>query len=180
METNSRPETDRRQETVELGPGPEAAAECGRLRGVDLDVVGASLMLKGRFCDWDSALTLGSNLDHVGLQLAIDATSASENPGQPDLFSFHSRSVEAHRNRGSYTARGIFTGPGGSKPMDIEVRTPPGHSALFMLSLMADRSDFGDGWRDLIERAAPWQPAVEGEPAREAYAWLTPPVLAAA
>jgi hypothetical protein len=180
METNTRPDLNRREETVELGPGHETPGERRALRSIDLDVVGANLMLKGRFSDWDSALTLGSNLDHVGLQLAVDATSASEDRSQPDLFSFHSRSVEAHRNRGSYTAHGVLTGPAGSKPMDIEVRTPPGHSALFMLSLMADKSDFGEGWRDLIERDAPWQPPAEGEPTRQAYAWLMPPVLAAA
>jgi len=49
-----------------------------------------------------------------------------------------------------------------------------------VLSFMAEKVDFGDGWRNLIEKAAPWAPPVEGEPARQAYAWLLPPVLAAA
>jgi len=180
METNADPETDRRDETVEVADHQDATVLRLPRPSVGLDVAGANLMLRGRFSDWDSALTLGSNLDRVGLQLAVDATSASDDRSRPDLFSFHSRSVEAHRTRGNYTAHGVFTGPAGSKPMDVEVRTPPGHSALFLLSFTADKTDFGDGWSDLMEKTTPWQPPTEGEPARQAYAWLMRPVLAAA
>jgi len=169
------PETSANDNLSQEGPEDRVAR-----RSVELDVAGADLMLRGRFADWDSSLALGSNLDHVGVQLAIDATSASSDAESPSLFSFRSRSVELDSTPGCYRARGVLTGPSGSKPLDVEIKTPPGHSALFVLSFTADRSDFGDGWRNLIEKTDTWGRPAEGEPARQAYAWLLPPVLAAA
>jgi hypothetical protein len=152
-----------------------------RRRSIALDVVGGDLMLRGRFSSWESGLSLGPDLDQVGLRLAIDATSAGPIAGdnEPPLFTFRSREVEAE-GIGAYRAQGTFTGPGGVHPADVTVETPPGHSALFVLSFAAEKRDFGSGWRDLVENVVPSMPSDDGEPVRSAHAWLTTPVLAAA
>ena len=146
---------------------------------VALDIVGADLMLRGRFTDWESGLTTGPDLDQVGVRLAIDATSAAGH-STPALFSFHSRSVESEGG-GSFRAKGTFTADGGSRPIEVLFDSPRGHTALFGLSFTAKREDFGDKWPDLIQSVTPFSGArEEGEPTRLAHAWLIPPVLAAA
>jgi hypothetical protein len=156
-------------------------------RSIDLDVAGGDLMLRGRFHVWESGLALGPDLDRVGVRLAVDATSsAALAPGDDraeadrQLFAFRSRSVES-AEPGTYRARGTFTGSQGTKPLEVLVETPLGHSALFVLSFAADKHDFGDGgWGALVENVVPSADAGEGEPVRRAHAWLRPPVLAAA
>jgi polyisoprenoid-binding protein YceI len=151
----------------------------GARRNIEVDIAGADLMLRGRFSDWESGLALGPDLDRVGVRVAVDATSARQGGDTARLFSFRSRRVEA-TDPGSYRAHGTFTGPGGSKPLEVVVETPPGHTPLFLLSFAAERSDFGEGWHDLIQNAVPFAGVADGEPARPAFGWLTPPVLAAA
>ena len=134
-------------------------------------------MLRGRFSDWESGLTMGPDLDKAGVRLAVDATSA-EDCGEP-LFSFHSREVEA-TGPGAFVARGTFRGRELTKPVEMTVETPPGHTALFVLSFAAEKSDFGEGWADLVENVIPFAAQDDGAPVRQAHAWLTTPVLAAA
>jgi hypothetical protein len=152
-------------------------------RRVALDVAGSDLMLRGHFSDWESGLSIGPDLDRVGLRLAIDATSAEAAlPGgeqAPDLFSFTSRQVE-RMGVGAFRADGVLTGALGPRPVEMLIETPPGHTALFVLSFAANRSDFGDGWGDLIQNVVPFGERDGGGPVRLAHAWLTPPVLAAA
>lgn len=148
-------------------------------REIELDITGGDLFLRGRFSDWESGLSLGPDLDSVALRLAVDTTSPSSALGVSSLFAFRSRLVEP-LGKGGYTAQGTFTGPAGSKPLDMLIETPLGHSALIVLSFSADKNDFGEGWHDLLQNeAGPPSPA-EGEPSRLAHAWLTTPVLAAA
>src|SRR5262249_38515675 len=166
------PEPTRGTETIPMAP--EATRP-----SLAIDIAGADMLLRGRFRDWESVLTLGPDLDRIGVRLAVDATSA----GGPDedgcLFSFRSRSVEP-TGPGPFRAQGIFTSARGPRPLDLTVETPPGHTALFALSFAADKDDFGDGWKDLIRKVEPFPREKEGEAVRLAHAWLTPPVLAAA
>jgi hypothetical protein len=148
-------------------------------RGIALDIAGGDLMLRGRFNVWQSGFWSGPDLDRVGIRLAIDATSAGAQAQVAEpLFSFHSRSVEA-KNSGEHVARGTFSGSQGSRPLELVIETPPGHTALFVLSFAADRRDFGDGWGEVLANQGAGDQ--EGsEPVRAAHGWLTTPVLAAA
>jgi hypothetical protein len=113
--------------------------------------------------------------------LAIDATSA-ESGDAPSLFAFHARQVESIAN-GQYRVIGTFSGPRGAKAMELTVESPPGHTALIVITFAAKKQDFGDGWHDLIANVVPFGEPGQGEtdgPVRSAHAWLLPPPLAAA
>jgi hypothetical protein len=150
-------------------------------RSLTLDIAGADLMLRGRFTVWESGLLLGPDLDHAGVRLAVDVTSAAGEAADeaPPLFSFHSRAVEPS-GPGTFRADGVLTGARGPRPLAVTVETPPGHTALAVLSFAADREDFGDGWAELMRNTNPFKGSEDGEPVRLAHAWLTAPVLAAA
>ena len=146
-------------------------------RSVDLDIAGADLMLQGHFSDWESGLSVGRDLDRVGVKLAIDATSVREGGGS--LFAFHSRDVKV-TDPGCYRAVGTFTGPRGSRAMKMEVSSPLGHTALVVVSFSARREELGAGWHDLMANTVPFVDGTDGAPARSAHAWLVPPALATA
>ena len=148
-------------------------------RSVDLDIAGSDLMLAGHFSDWESGLTVGPDLDRVNVRLAIDATSSREADVGKSLFSFHSRTVEA-LGPASYRAVGTFTGPLGSRALEMTIESPLGHTALVIASFAAQRQEFGEGWHDLIANVVPFVGDGEGAPARQAHAWLIPPALGAA
>lgn len=154
-------------------------------RSVDLDLSGDAFFLKGRFQEWESGLAFGPDLDRVNVRLAIDATSAARGPGDapgddidraPNLFSFASREVLPD-GRGSYRALGTFTGPRGSKRMEMALETPVAHTPLIVVTFSAKKQDFGDGWHGLIANEVPF---AADEPSRPAHAWLLPPSLASA
>jgi hypothetical protein len=146
---------------------------------VAVDIAGDGLLLRGHFRAWESGLSFGPDLDRIGVRLAVDATSAAAGDHDGCLFSFRSRSVEAVGS-GTFRADGVLEGARGARPLDVVVETPPGHSAVFILSFGADKGDLGERWHDLIENVVPFPRAKDGEPVRLAHAWLTPPVLAAA
>jgi hypothetical protein len=148
-------------------------------RSIDLDVAGEDLMLKGRFSDWESGLALGPDLDQAGVRLAIDATSASSSAEAPPLLAFSSRDVQP-AGTGAYRAVGTLTGARGERPLEVMIETPIGHTAMFVLSFVAEKQDLGDGWHDLMQNVIPFPANGEGDAQRTARAWLVPPVLAAA
>lgn len=163
--------------------GSAGSARAGRQgsgrRGIALDVAGADLMLRGRFSDWESGLSSGPDLDKVRVRLAIDATSVAGDDTEP-LFTFHSRRVEL-TGPGTYLAQGTFRRPDGeARDVEVTVEAPPGHTPLFVVSFAADKSDLGDGWSRLVENVIPFTSVEDGQPVRQAHAWLTTPVLAAA
>jgi hypothetical protein len=162
-------------------PGPEQAKrERPQVRrSVDLDIAGADFMLAGHFADWESGLTVGPDLDRVNVRLAIDATSAREAEPGESLFSFRSREVEV-TGPAAYRAVGTFTGPLGSRALEMTIESPLGHTALVVASFAARRQDFGDGWHDLIANVVPFVGDADGAPTRQAHAWLIPPALGAA
>jgi hypothetical protein len=136
-------------------------------------------MLQGHFSDWESGLFVGPDLDRVNVKLAIDATSARPVESGESLFTFHSRQVEP-TGPASYRVVGTFTGPRGARAMEVTVDSPLGHTALILLAFGAKRTEFGDGWHDLIANVVPFVDGAGGPPTRPAHAWLIPPSLAAA
>jgi polyisoprenoid-binding protein YceI len=154
--------------------------ELGRTSAIDLDISGAGLMLKGRFVDWESGVTMGPDLDQLQVRLAIDATSARIGSSGADapLFSFRGRDAMSI-NPGLYQVDGELAGPSGSRPLQAQVETPIEHAAVFMLSFQANKSDFGPAWTRLLSNVVPLQAAGERS-SMPAYGWLTVPHLAAA
>jgi len=148
-------------------------------RSVDLDIAGDDFMLRGTFSDWESGLVFGPDLDRVRVRLAIDATSARRPDSEPSLFSFHSREVETVEG-GGYRAVGMLAGAKGKKKTEVSVETPPGHTALVVVSFAARKQDFGDGWHDLLANVVPLAGDGERRPSPLAHAWLIAPPLAAA
>ena len=136
-------------------------------------------MLAGHFSDWESGLSVGPDLDRVNVRLAIDATSPREPEAGQSLFSFHSRKVEL-TGPAAYRAVGTFTGPMGSRALEMAIESPLGHTALVIASFAVQRQEFGEGWHDLIANVVPFVGEGEGAPTRQAHAWLIPPALGAA
>jgi hypothetical protein len=174
-------------ETTFVKEAPQPIVDDVARRSVELDLSGDAFMLKGRFREWESGLAFGPDLDRVNVRLAIDTTSASatgapavtDGAGEaPTLFSFSSRDVLPD-GRGSYRANGTFTGPLGSKRMQVALETPVAHTPLIVVTFSAKKQDFGDGWHGLIANVVPFS-TDEGEPSRPAHAWLLPPSLASA
>jgi hypothetical protein len=149
-------------------------------RSVNLDIAGEEFMLQGHFSDWGSGLAFGPDLDRVRVRIALDATSARfDESSSPSLFSFHGREVKSLGGC-RYRVVGTFSGPSGAKAMEMTLESPPGHTALIVLTFSAKKVDFGDGWHDLIANVVPFVEQGEEGPVRTAHAWLvTPPVATA-
>jgi polyisoprenoid-binding protein YceI len=162
---------------------PPESNEATEAPGIALQINGKGLLVTGNFGGWQSRLVLGPDLDQVGVNLFVDATSvrnrSDEDVGQK-LFSFRSRSV-ASTGRGRYRLVGDFTGAEPTRELEMEMETTLGHTPLFVLSFAAEKKDFGDHWGSLVENAAPFGIGRDdGGPVREATAWLRAPQLAAA
>jgi polyisoprenoid-binding protein YceI len=166
--------------TPQMSPG-NSLRSSWETRGIDLDITGSGLMLSGRFSDWESGVLMGPDLDQLQVRLSIDATSASvgstDSVGAP-LFSFRGRDA-ASVAPGLYQIDGDFTGPSGTRPLQMHVETPIQHSAIFLLSFQARKSDFGPAWTRLLSNVVPFGTHADG-PSMPAHAWLTVPHLAAA
>jgi polyisoprenoid-binding protein YceI len=170
----------------------ETAKAQGNLEraGIDLAISGEDLMLSGRFSDWEAGVSMGPDLDQMRVRIAVDATSASSawaaaaaRPGDPEadsplLFSFRGREV-SQVSAGVYQVTGELAGPVLSRIAQLQVETPIGHSAMFMLSFDARKSDFGPAWTQLLSNVVPFRAGADG-PAALAHAWMTVPELAAA
>ncbi|HEV3030403.1 MAG TPA: YceI family protein [Polyangia bacterium] len=156
----------------------------GERANVDLEIRGKGLLLSGVFGAWQSRLVLGPDLDDVGVNLFVDSTSV-RNAGDVDvsekLFSFRSRDVVS-LGKGKYRVTGDFTGAEATRPLEVSVETPLGHTPHIVVSFNAEKKDFGSHWTSLVENATLFGSAAEEEegPRREAAGWLTVPTVAAA
>jgi polyisoprenoid-binding protein YceI len=157
---------------------------------IDLEIHGKGLLLSGVFGAWQSRLVLGPDLDDVGVNLFVDSTSVRVDPNVdhkadasagPPLFSFRSRDVFP-LGQGQYRVVGDFTGANVTRPLELDVETPLGHTPHIVLSFTAEKKDFGANWNSLVENATLFGKGdEEGQgPHREAVGWLTTPVVAAA
>ena len=151
---------------------------------IDLEIHGKGLLLSGVFGAWQSRLVLGPDLDDVGVNLFIDSTSvrgAREITAHEKLFSFRSREV-VPLGKGQYRVLGDFTGADETetRPLEVDVETPLGHTPHIVVSFMAEKKDFGERWSSLVENATLFGKGDEDEngPRREAAGWLTVPPVA--
>jgi hypothetical protein len=150
---------------------------------IDLEIHGKGLLLSGTFGAWQSRLVLGPDLDDVGINLFVDATSAraGDVAGATRLFSFRSHDVVS-LGKGKYRVLGDFTGAAETRPLELNVQTPLGHTPHIVVSFAAAKKDFGDQWSSLVENATLFGKAEDADagPHREAAGWLTVPIVAAA
>jgi polyisoprenoid-binding protein YceI len=161
------------------------SVESRNTSAIDLDISGSGLLLKGRFVDWESGVTMGPDLDKLQVRLAIDATSAridAAGAHESPLFSFHGRDATPV-GEGLYQVDGQLEGPSGTRDLRAQIETPIEHSAVVLLSFQARKSDFGDEWTRLLSNVVPFRArGSDGGkgPTMPAYGWLTVPHLAAA
>ena len=165
------------------------SARTPRRRPVRLRIVGADLLLTGRFENWQANLVTGDEPDESEVHLVVDATSNRGAPRDadaaehPEIFSFESTKVRKVKE-GIYRADGILrtssTAPGGRR-QEFTVEVPAVHSAFFGVSFLSQRGEFGAGWQELIEGQSGISDTftVEGLD-MNARGWLRIPVLAAA
>jgi hypothetical protein len=151
---------------------------------IDLEIHGKGLLLSGVFGAWQSRLVLGPDLDDVGVNLFIDSTSvrgAGAIDPNEKLFSFRSREV-VPLGKGQYRVLGDFTGADETRPLEVDVETPLGHTPHIVVSFTAEKKDFGDQWSSLVENATLFGKADDEDsgPRREAAGWLTVPTVGAA
>jgi len=126
-----------------------------RLRSpIDLRIQGEDLFVSGRFHRWQATVSLGSDLDRLTAQIAIDATSpdnltAGVREEDPNLFAFHSHEV-TRTEEGAYRAVGRLVTSAGDFPLSLDIQVPEGHTAFFMLVAKLDRETVGAGWSELV------------------------------
>ena len=108
---------------------PAALPEKPRLRSpIELRIQGEDVFLSGRFHRWQATVSLGSNLDHLAAQIAVDATSpddltARAHEPEGDLFSFHGKSVVPVGDN-AYRAEGRLVTSAGDFPLELGSRSP--------------------------------------------------------
>jgi polyisoprenoid-binding protein YceI len=151
---------------------------------IDLEIHGKGLFLSGAFGAWQTRLVLGPDLDDVGINLFVDATSARATGDVAEhdkLFSFRSNDVVS-LGKGKYRVLGDFTSAETTRPLELNVETPLGHTPHIVVSFAAEKKDFGEQWNTLVENATLFGKADDGDegPRREAAGWLTVPNVAAA
>ncbi len=110
--------------------------------------------MSGRFHRWQATVSLGSDLDQLSAQIAIDATSpddltASAHEDEQNLFAFPSHEVRRTGN-GTYRAEGRLLTPAGDFPLAVDIQVPDGHTAFFLIAVKLDRETIGEGWHELV------------------------------
>jgi polyisoprenoid-binding protein YceI len=132
---------------------PATFAATPRLRSpIDLRIKGEDLFVSGRFHRWQATVALGSDLDQLVAQIAIDATSPdslTDGKDEQNLFAFSSHEVTA-QGEGTYRAKGRLTTSAGDFPLTLDIQIPDGHTAFFMIAAKLDRETVGDGWSELV------------------------------
>ena len=137
----------------QIAPAGFAAAK--RLRSpIDLRVQGEDIFLSGRFHRWQATVSLGSDLDQLSAQIAIDATSpdnliASADEDEQNLFAFHSNAVTC-TGAGTYRAEGRLVTAAGDFPLELGIQVPEGHTAFFLITAKLSREAMGAGFAELV------------------------------
>ena len=156
-------------------PSPEA---------IELRVIGADLLLAGRFLHW-MPVTLISGKENEGLaQVLFDVTSnrsTSEEPMTAPLFAFKTTSVKAVGAQ-AYRLRGILKAGFGAELESGEVEavleSPRDHTPFFAVTFTLDRDKFAALWTAFEDKAA--SAIARGQEELRPWAWLREPLLAAA
>lgn len=134
---------------------PATFAATPRLRSpIELRIHGEDIFVSGRFHRWQATVAMGSDLDQLVAQIAIDATSPDNltsgvHQDEQNLFAFDSHEVTSS-GEGNYRAQGRLTTEAGDFPLALDIQVPDGHTAFFLISGKLDRSAIGAGWSQLV------------------------------
>jgi polyisoprenoid-binding protein YceI len=134
---------------------PATFAALPRLRSpIDLRLQGEDFFVSGRFHRWQATVALGSDLDQLSAQIAIDSTSpddltAGAHEDEQNLFAFTSHEVVRTGN-GTYRAEGRLVTSAGDFPLTVDIQVPDGHTAFFLIAAKLDRERIGRGWSELV------------------------------
>ncbi|MES1172162.1 MAG: hypothetical protein ABUL77_02905 [Bacteroidota bacterium] len=119
---------------------------------IDLRIHNSEVFLAGRFHRWQASTTSGKDLDELSVHMAVDVTSPDNltvDPSERNLFSFRSDTVsQVHSN--VYIARGRLESPAGTRPFEMLVEVPEGHTAFLALSFVIRKEELGSGWKELL------------------------------
>ncbi|HEY4184367.1 MAG TPA: YceI family protein [Polyangia bacterium] len=122
---------------------------------IELRIHGEDIFLSGRFHRWQAQVSLGSDLDELSAQIAIDATSpdnlmVSEDENERNLFSFRSTSVTGVADNG-YKAEGELVTSVGATPYHLSIMVPEGHTAFFLVTLKLRKEQVDPAhWSELV------------------------------
>lgn len=187
MATNNTTRQTRKKAAKATNPasGKNASSE-GRARSpIDLSIAGNDLLLSGRFHRWQAAAITDSDLDHLSVRMAVDATSPDHlaeiyatGPSTASLLSFRSRHVERLQPL-VYRAAGELTSSAGKHPLEMVVEMPDGHTSFFALSFTARKADLGDAWAELVTGGS-GAGGIDAERRLDPRAGVRDPILAAA
>ncbi|HEX3698406.1 MAG TPA: hypothetical protein VH374_23740 [Polyangia bacterium] len=165
---------------TEITQKSEAVSPLAADRPINLKVVGADLLLAGRFDHWRPVGVSNWDDGRASAHLLFDATATSGRAAtrvNPDLLSFVAKTVEPVDSN-TYKAKGMLRADGSQRAADAIIQTPTGHSPFFFLTLGLERQAFSGLWTELQVLAS--QTATDGEAEMRPRAWLRLPVLAAA
>lgn len=166
-------ETQTASQTV-VAPHPEA---------IELRVVGADLLLAGRFLHWMPVTLISGNNNEGMAQLLFDVTSnrAAPKGRTTPLFEFKTTSVKAAGPQ-AYRLKGTLkVGTGVSAEVgdiDATLESPRDHTPFFAMTFTLDRTKFESLWTAFEEKAA--SVIAKGQEELRPWAWLREPQLAAA
>jgi hypothetical protein len=134
---------------------PANDTRIGRKRSpIDLRIQGDDIFLSGHFHRWQSAVSMGPDLDELSVRLAVDVTSPDQltvDPEEQDLFSFRSTEVTKLLPH-TFRVQGKLTAPDGqgASPFGMLVEVAEGHNAFIALSFVARKDELGPSWMELV------------------------------
>lgn len=122
---------------------------------IELRIHGENLFLSGRFHRWQSAVALGDDLDELSVRMAVDVTSPDHlnhfNDTANELLSFRSSNVTpVVGNSNVSMARGELVTQAGTRPFEMLLETPEGHTPFLGLSFVIRKDELGASWKELV------------------------------
>lgn len=122
---------------------------------IELHIQGENLYLAGRFHRWQSAVAIGNDLDEMSIRMAVDVTSPDHlnhtDDDAEELLSFRSSSVTPVTGNGNVSlARGELVTEVGTRPFEMLLETPEGHTPFLGLSFVIRKDELGSGWKELV------------------------------
>lgn len=162
-----------------------------------LTVVGADLLLSGRFEHWVPMAVDTSVPAEKSVQLLVDVTSSRQSADQStdeDALTLTARNVRKIAPL-TYRLRGTLTADGVSQDVEAMLQTPQSHTPFCLLTLTLPSDEFAGLWSRVdahtprntngaARRTDDGAPVAADEPNADnemrARAWLRPPTIAAA
>jgi hypothetical protein len=155
-----------------------------RRSAIDLRIHGEKLFLSGRFHRWQSAVALGNDLDELSVRLAVDVTSPDHlnhaDDTAEEMLAFRSTSVTPVTGDGNVSmARGELVTQMGTRPFEMLLETPEGHTPFLGLSFVIRKDELGAAWKELVTGGS-GAGGIDAERLLDPWSVVSNPAIAAA